>query len=94
LERPAFAGLFVAKVLALLTRPRLYFRRGGMALWHEQREMVSFGEKRIWPMRRTGTKISALIEMRRRWRQFLLAGKGPARHSLKVRYWGAPGGYH
>jgi hypothetical protein len=57
-------------------------------------KLVSFGEKRVWPMRRTGTKISALIETRRRWRQFLLAGKGPARHSLKVRYWGAPGGYH
>jgi hypothetical protein len=36
-----------------------------------------------------------LIETGRRWRQFLLAGKGPAGHSLKVRYWApAPGGYH
>jgi hypothetical protein len=45
LERPAFAGLFVAKVLALLTRPRLYFRRGGMALWHERREIGFFWRK-------------------------------------------------
>jgi hypothetical protein len=50
-------------------------------------KLVSFGEKLVWPMRRTGAKISALIETGRRRRQFLLAGKGPARHSLKVRYW-------
>ena len=41
-------------------------------------KLVSFCEKRVWPMRRTGTKISALIETRRRWRQFLLAGKAAA----------------
>jgi hypothetical protein len=48
-------------------------------------KLVSFGQKLVWPTRRTGAKIRALIERRRRWRQFLLAGKGPAHHSLKVR---------
>jgi ATP-dependent Clp protease adaptor protein ClpS len=52
-------------------------------------KLVSLGQKLVWPMRGTGAKIGALIETRRRWRQFLLAGKGPARHSLNVRSLGA-----
>src|SRR5580704_11727415 len=57
-------------------------------------KLVSFGQKLVWPMRRTGAKISALFETGRRWRQFLLAGKSPAGHALRVRYWApAPHGY-
>ncbi|PZR92009.1 MAG: hypothetical protein DLM68_02670 [Hyphomicrobiales bacterium] len=58
-------------------------------------KLLFFTQKLVWPRRRTGAKIRALIETRRRWRQFLLAGKGPARHSLKVPYWApSQGGYH
>jgi hypothetical protein len=47
LKSPAFAGLFVAKVFALLIRPLPVFLRGGMALWHERREIGFF-----WPKTR------------------------------------------
>jgi hypothetical protein len=56
-------------------------------------KLVSFAEKRVWPMRRTGTKISTLIETRWRWRQFLLAGKAAASFA-EGPLLGAPGGYH
>jgi hypothetical protein len=42
-----FAGLFVAKALLLLIRRLPVFRRGGMALWQERREIGSF-----WPKTR------------------------------------------
>jgi len=44
LKSPAFAGLFVAKVFALL-RTLPVFLRGGMALWHERREIGFFWQK-------------------------------------------------
>jgi ATP-dependent Clp protease adaptor protein ClpS len=68
---------------------RFFFRRGSIALWHEQRKIATFRPKLVWPMRRTGTKIRALIETGRRWRQFLLAGKGPARGWMPLH-----GGYY
>jgi hypothetical protein len=86
LKSPAFAGAFCCKG-SCFAHPAIACI-SGVAAWPcgmNDVKLISFREKRVWPMRRTGTKISALIEMRRRWRQFLLAG--PARHSLKVRYW-------
>ncbi|MGH6835394.1 MAG: hypothetical protein ACREC9_07555 [Methylocella sp.] len=57
-------------------------------------KLVTFAEKLVWPKSRTGAKIRALIETRWRWRQFPLAGKGPAHHLLTVRYWAlSPGGF-
>jgi hypothetical protein len=95
IEKPGICRVFCCKGSSFAPPAGACFF--GAAAWPCGRndvKLVHFGQKRVWPMKQTGAKIRALIETRRRWRQFPPAGKGPARHSLKVRYWAsAPGGY-
>jgi len=88
IEKPGICRAFYCKGSSLAHSAIAVFF--GAAAWPCGRndvKLVHFGRKRIWPMRRTGAKIRALIETGRQWGQFPLAGKGPARHSLKVSYW-------